>query len=141
MYYIGIKLIENENHVKSPRFFQNSRYDMGNSGGGFKSDSTRSVSASQRAITVHNANSLRLHQVVGHQGKLESAILMTYHLQGKRKEVFFPDNGLGKIVDYMMHVSNDYLLVLSNEDLLYIFEVTSGEIRGKIEMPRFSKSK
>jgi len=31
--------------------------------------------------------------------------------------------------------------VLSNENIVYIFKIATGEIKGKIEMPKLSQSK
>ena len=82
----------------------------------------------QRVITTHNVSSLRLHQVYKSQGTLTSIVLTTYYVEGR-------------IVDYGIHPSNEYLVVLSNEAFLYIFKLANGELRGKIQTHRYSSSK
>ena len=137
---LGIRLIENDNlsFSKSDKFHKENssvikiKYAGGASPYGNSSYISEpyisSKETAQRIIAVHNISTLRLHQVVKSQGYLNSIVLANYHLQGR-------------VLDYAIHASNDYLLVLSNENLLYIFKIATGEIKAKIEMPKLSYSK
>jgi len=133
---LGIKLIENDNLsiAKNDKFHkENSSVIKIKYGGGSQYGNSSYVSepymtskeTTQRIITVHNISTLRLHQLVKSQGYLNSIVLANYHLQGR-------------VLDFAIHASNDYLLVLSNENLLYIFKIATGEIKAKIEMPKLS---
>ena len=132
-------MIENDNlsYAKSDKFHkENSSVIKIKYGGGSQYGNSSYISepyvtnkeTTQRIITVHNISTLRLHQLVKSQGYLNSIVLANYHLQGR-------------VLDYAIHASNDYLLVLSNENLLYIFKIATGEIKAKIEMPKLSHSK
>ena len=80
-----------------------------------------------KAITVHNVNTLRMHQIHKSQNALTSISLVNYYVDGR-------------IMDVQIHPSNDYLLVLTNEGIISIFKLANGELRGRIEVKPFSTS-
>ena len=49
-------------------------------------------------------------------------------IKGEIKQFFRVE---GQIVNYAMHPSNEYVVILTNAGYNYIFNITQGDIRGK----------
>ena len=45
---------------------------------------------------------------------------------------------LGRIVEFRVHPSNEYLIVLTNDAKLNILKIANGEFKGSIDVKRFS---
>ncbi|EAS02174.2 WD40 repeat protein (macronuclear) [Tetrahymena thermophila SB210] len=79
------------------------------------------------AITVHSQNSLRLHSISQTDiNQMNSIVIANFSVEGL-------------IQSFAIHPSNQYVLILSNIGYVYVFNIKSSELRGKIDVPRHSQ--
>lgn len=82
------------------------------------------------AIAVHSSNSMRLHSVAINvlDDSVTGLAMMLYSTEGR-------------IVSCDLHPSKDYILILDEVGLCYLYRIRSGELRGRIEVPLHCSSK
>ncbi|KAL4440897.1 hypothetical protein ABPG74_009310 [Tetrahymena malaccensis] len=79
------------------------------------------------AITVHSQNSLRLHSISQTDiNQMNSIVIANFSVEGL-------------IQSFAIHPSNQYVLILSNIGYVYVFNIKSSELRGKIDVPKHSQ--
>lgn len=78
-----------------------------------------------KAVTVHNANTLRLQQIYRDDLTISANVKVAYCIDGK-------------CTAFEIHPSNDYLLVVSNIGYLYVFKLVNGDMRVRINVPSLS---
>jgi len=78
--------------------------------------SKKSTTNELRVLTTYSPNTLRLHQITRNLNGLNSLVAVNYTIDGVIK-------------DFDIHVSKEYLLVLSSLGYVNIFNIASGELK------------
>ena len=81
--------------------------------------------SSMWVITTHNMTSMRLTNVYkGESNRLEKNCMLTYSISE------------GRISGAEVHPSSLYLVIFSDAGYMYVFRMQTGELRGKIRVPK-----
>ncbi len=81
--------------------------------------SKKSTTNELRVITTYSSNTIRLHQITRNLNGLNSLVAVNYQINGQIK-------------DFDIHVSKEFLFVLGSLGYVYIFKITSGELKATI---------
>ena len=78
--------------------------------------------SAMKSVTVHNNNTIRLHQIYRDDLTVSSYVKIEYHIDGV-------------CTSYDIHPSNDYIIVISNIGYMYVFKLINGDMRMKVSIP------